>query len=109
MKSCHTAALALVVWYLMFAPIDPASRFDPTVSVQQLDVKAPLHTWWVADTFNTSDQRKAAIASMNLKPGDYWYGKYQCVSNDDPRVKGRQLNFVPESKLFDRVVRLVSF
>ncbi len=98
MKARHAAALALVGWYLMFPPIDPASRFDPSVRTQQLDLKAPLHTWWVADTFNTSDQCKAAIASMNLKPNDFWYGKYQCVSSADPKLKGRQLNFVPDEK-----------
>jgi hypothetical protein len=100
-KPRHAAALALVGWYLMFPPIDPNSRFrgsNPTVTYQQLDMKAPLYNWWIADTFNTSDACKAAIASMNLKPRDYWYGKDQCVSSDDLRLKGRQLNFIPESK-----------
>jgi hypothetical protein len=94
----HAAALAFVVWYLMFPPIDPASRFDPTVATQQLDLKAPLHEWWIADTFSTSDQCKAALASMKLKPGDFWFGKDQCLSSDDPRLKGRHLNFVPDAK-----------
>jgi len=98
MKPRHAAALALVGWYLMTPPIDPASRFDPKFSVQQLDMKAPVYNWWIADTFNTSDDCKAAIASMNLKPGAYLYGKDQCVSADDLRLKGRQLNFIPELK-----------
>jgi len=98
MKPRHAAALALVGWYLMFPPIDPESRFDPTVSEQQLDLKAPLHAWWIADTFDTSDQCKAAIASMNLKPRDFWYGKEQCVSSDDSKLKGKQLQFVPDEK-----------
>ncbi len=94
----QVAALALVGWYLMIPPIDPASRFDHSVKTQQLDLKAPLNTWSVADTFNTSGQCKAAIASMNLKPNDFWYGKYQCASSDDPKLKGKQLNFVPDEK-----------
>lgn len=98
MKLRHAAALALVIWYLMTPPIDPASRSDPRFSVQHLDKKAPLYTWWIADTFKTSDDCKAAIASMKLKFGDYWYGKDQCVSSDDLRLKGRQLKFIPESK-----------
>jgi hypothetical protein len=100
MKSRHAAALALVGWYLMFPPIDPKTRFrsfDPTVTEQQPDLKAPLHTWWIADTFDSLDQCRAAITSMKPKPTGFW-SNIRCVSSDDPRLKGRQLNFVPESK-----------
>jgi hypothetical protein len=58
----------------MFRPIDPASRFDPRFLTQQLDMKAPLDTWWIGDKFNVSDECKTALASMKLKPGDFWYG-----------------------------------
>jgi hypothetical protein len=94
----HAGALALVVWYLMFPPIDPSSRFDPTVTTQQLDLKAPLHEWWIGDTFSTFDQCKAAVASMKLKRGNFWFGKDQCFSSEDSRLQDRHLNFVPDAK-----------
>jgi hypothetical protein len=94
MKPRHAAALALVGWYLMFPPIDPASRFDPTVTEQQPDLKAPLHTWWIADTFDSLDQCKTAIASMKPKPTGSWAND-RCVSSNDPGLKGKQLRFVP--------------
>jgi hypothetical protein len=68
MKVCHAAALTIAVWYLMFPPIDPASGFDPTVTRQQPDLKAQLDQWWIADTFETFDLCRAAIASMTPKP-----------------------------------------
>ena len=99
MKSRHAAALALFGWYLMFPPIDPASRrgWDPTVTEQQPDLKAPLHMWWIGDTFGNLDQCKAALASMTPKPTGFW-ANLRCVNSDDPRLRGKQLKFVPESK-----------
>jgi len=79
MKPHRAAAIALVSWYLMFPPIDPASRFDPTVTEQQPDLKAALHTWWIADTFDSLDQCKGATASMKPKPTRFW-SNIRCVS-----------------------------
>jgi hypothetical protein len=82
----------------MFPPIDPKSRFDPSVTEQQLDLKAPLYEWWIGDKFDTSDQCKAALASMRMKPSAFWLGKILCVSSDDARLRGKPLKFVPDSK-----------
>jgi hypothetical protein len=97
MKPRHAAALALVGWYLMMPPIDPASRFGSGATEQQADLKAPLYAWWITDTFDDLDQCKAAIASMTPKTtGGYW-SHIQCISSEDLRLKGKRLQFVPGS------------
>jgi hypothetical protein len=51
MKPRHAAALALVGWYLMMPPVDPA-WIDPTdarFKQDQLNWNAPLYQWWIAD------------------------------------------------------------
>ena len=61
MKPRHAAALALVGWYLIFPPVKPAwidptdSRFKP----DQLDSKAPVHEWWIADWACNLQERTA--------------------------------------------------
>src|SRR5689334_5605421 len=96
MKLHHAGALALVGWYFMFPPIDPASRFDPRFPEQQPDLNAPLDRWWIGDSFDTEEQCKALLAQTLDKTGFWSHSK--CVSSDDPRLKGKKLNFVPESR-----------
>jgi hypothetical protein len=75
MKFRHTAALALVAWYLM-AP--PSSL--PTISSQGLDVKedttAPLSKWKSVGTFLTQKECDS-----------HRVGAFRCVASDDPRLK----------------------
>jgi len=129
----HAAALALVGWYLIFPPVDPA-WIDPTDArfrQDQLNRNARLHEWWIADwrcnpqqktqssmhewwiadwrfntsntteipicdVFRTSDECKAAIPYMRLRPKDDWKGKARCINSDDARLKGWPLKFVGE-------------
>jgi hypothetical protein len=97
MKFRHTALLALVGWYLMFPPIDPSSRRDPSFTEQQPDLKAPLYMWSIADEFDSADECKTAMQSMKPTPAGFW-ANLRCVSSEDAQLKGKQLRFVPDSK-----------
>ena len=117
MKTRHAAALALVGWYLMFPPVHPAMIFPSDQKFKQgsLNLKAPLHEWWIAEwrcntssnassteipmcsVFRTSNECKAAIASMKLtnphtgvevKMRDDWKASAQCINADDAELKG---------------------
>ena len=109
MKLRHAAALALVGWYLMLPPANPAN-FSRTASVIQvikdssdLDAaaKAPLGEW----TIESGYDRAAECNAVHERRMDDWGTKFskdaqaiyfrmmkyytlsQCVASDDPRLK----------------------
>ncbi len=75
-KPRYTAALALVVWYLMQPPL-PHVNGHPTTPRIAL---GPFSGWTIAETFST--QKKCEIHRSN--PWD------RCVASDDPRLKAKQ-------------------
>ena len=96
MKLRHTAALALVGWYLMLPPQTSKSplRFDPNAS---------LKSWYRAGIYSTADQCESDKPTVNgrwLEALEFRHTsaaevsdiqKYQayerCVATDDPRLK----------------------
>jgi hypothetical protein len=89
MKPRHTAALALVGWYLMVPPVD-RQRHSLT--------DKPLTRWNRVETFDSEQACKESLAFLlkNLK-GQFqnfelavqaerlFHG--QCIASDDPRLK----------------------
>jgi hypothetical protein len=59
MKTNHIAGIALVAWYLMVPPLVEAPY--------KIDTEAPLTTWKVYQTFNTSDDCKKSLSSAQTK------------------------------------------
>ena len=86
MKSRHAAALALVGWYLIVAPIEHTGPFT------RVDIKAPMKEWDMQATFDIKESCETARAEYLAYPppaasnlaGDKFI---QCVSADDPRLK----------------------
>jgi hypothetical protein len=97
-KTRHAAALALVGWYLMVPPLDPAN-------MTQVDTGAPLSKWhpmksysskvecdkWRDDEratgtrgLNSASQTKRVIATA--------MSSAQCIASDDPRLKESRMN-----------------
>jgi len=105
MKSCHAAALAIVVWYLMIPPIGVDNR---------VDAQAPLSQWRKGVSFNSQkecdDSLKDAIQNP-MTPAEYQAAakatqkakmkplsisemtkrtaESLCVAGDDPRLKAK--------------------
>jgi hypothetical protein len=66
----HTAALALVGWYLMMPPVTSDGRIQKN---------APLSRWYIFSNFETKEEcEKARQVSSGLTT---------CVASDDPRLK----------------------
>jgi hypothetical protein len=92
-KLRHSAALALVLWYL----IVPPSKGSPTFL---FDAHAPLNQWTIRDTFDTAAEcRQQARTTANLfkaladKDGTIAainnskrFAMAICVEADDPRL-----------------------
>jgi hypothetical protein len=91
MKPHHTAALALVGWFLFLPPSYPDHR---------VDTNAPLSLWFKAHHEFASQaecqQVKQRLVDLHVKPyvDEHEREKAQgemaaiCVSSDDPRLKG---------------------
>ena|ERR1700737_3294184 len=99
MKFRHTAALALVGWYLMTPPVTktcPPQGFPCTTNV---DVNAPLNRWHVDMHFDSAEECDERATSLH----SHWSGENsnagsleaflaavdghaQCVASDDPRL-----------------------
>jgi hypothetical protein len=71
----RTAALALVVWYLMTPPL-------PHLNAQAIGVApaAPLSRWTIVGTFPTQKE-------CDAHRGANWWDR--CVTADDPLLKGK--------------------
>jgi hypothetical protein len=92
-KGHHAAALALVGWYLMV---------PPNSSIYTLDVKAPISKWKDFKVFDSARQCESALAEYRAKfdrdegdalpavraEGIEEFRVAQCVSTEDPRLKG---------------------
>lgn len=87
MKLQHAAAaLALAGWYLLTPPLQDNGHFDTS---------APLSEWRIQSGFGTGEDCKNTVAELSSKAmkegrsGDADELKAsQCVSTDDPRLKG---------------------
>jgi hypothetical protein len=89
MKPRHAAVLALVGWYLLM-PTVCSPNSPPCVFGRS----APLHKWTRGGYFDSAAacgdrlntlKRQARQFEPRAKSKVY---KYQCVSEDDPRLKG---------------------
>jgi hypothetical protein len=93
MKLRHAAALALVGWYLMFAP---------TGSDDFPNIKAPLSTWQQRHSYDkASECEDDKVKSIDSLVSDFakkhpdevaqWppgWSDPLCIATDDPRLKG---------------------
>jgi hypothetical protein len=91
MKPRHTAALALIGWYLII----PSSTLPPGVAYSQ-----PLSKWAIVRGFDTADdcddflstffedsRQKQALNMLEPTYRDYMFAK--CINTDDPRLEGK--------------------
>ena len=85
MKLHHTAALALVGWYLMVPP-------PPNNDYQQLAPNAPISRWEQLETCATLRQCRNDIkmAALNDEGSETMadFGLFRCIASNDPRLKG---------------------
>jgi hypothetical protein len=105
MKSLHAATLALVGWYLMLPPLQFVGPANDPYSLAIVDGAAPLSRWLPMMTFKTLQEcdnfstrlarnmRKSVKTERDKRDVEtlirIWLGKYQCVTSDDPRLKGK--------------------
>jgi hypothetical protein len=86
----HTAALALVGWYLMVPPrvIRPQAPGQQT-----FDYGAPLSRWVVSSAYDTAHECEGARFlnrqghRQNTDPLKAEFDAAQCIATDDPRLK----------------------
>jgi hypothetical protein len=91
----HAAALALVGWYLMISPLDPAN-------MTQVDTGAPLSKWHSMKTYSSKtecdkgrdDERATGARGLNSRSQTKRViatalSSAQCIATDDPRLKGK--------------------
>jgi len=85
MKPRHAAALALVGWYLMTPPVYQRLRASPV----------PLSKWVVNGRFDSAKKcdeaatkHSAELVKQSPSAAVEYADTYQCVSTDDPRLKG---------------------
>jgi hypothetical protein len=89
MNGAHTAALALVGWYLLAPAAYPATN-----GMLRWDAAAPLSRWKAVKSFDSAAQCEAERlkrqrgAEMENKPSvrDF-VDSFQCIASDDPRLK----------------------
>ena len=96
MKYRHAAALVLVGWYLLMPPLINAPY--------KVDTEAPLTSWKVYQTFNTAEECRKSLLSMqakyqhsataptgSIKRGTRAFALQvefaQCVASDSPVLK----------------------
>ena len=84
-KLRHTAALALMGWYL-FVP--PQTRFW-WIGEQRYDDAAPLARWTIDRSFDKASVCEAARLATQEQAGDaaIRMGHAACVASEDPRLK----------------------
>ena len=83
MKLRHTAALALVGWYLMLPPAGQASLCDPD---------APISRWKIVRSFDRADDCKDVyVRGVKTYEGQKDRSECAkaalCIASDDPRLK----------------------
>ena len=85
MKLRHTAALALVGWYL-FVP--PHTR-TWWIGEERYDDAAPLGRWTIEGSYDKASVCEAARLATQQQAGDaaIRMGHAVCVASDDPRLK----------------------
>jgi len=107
MKPRHTAALALLGWYLMCPPVENSCWYGertlhklfssaPSACEEKYpNLDTPFDKWEQAHAFDSADKcqygmmdQDALMAKRLLNPSvaAYGYG-CQCVASDDPRLK----------------------
>ncbi len=85
MKLRHTAALALVGWYLMLPPV--VSRWP-----LREQSNAPLSRWAIMASFDSAEHCENAHANLDEEHKDrsdaLVFLGVACIGTDDPRLKG---------------------
>ena len=92
MKTRNAAALVLVVWYLMYPPMDQKGMPSK---------EAPLQKWGLLNSFETANSCNAALNrmkeqtklphpenSLEVVP-DQVAIFVKCIASDDPRLKAK--------------------
>lgn len=83
----HTAALALVGWYLMVPPLS---------ADKQIDLDAPVPQWEIEESYDSAQECREAKLWHVEHPGsaapgygalNQRNGYAQCIATDDPRLK----------------------
>ena len=96
MRRSHAAALALVVWYLLFPP---TSHKHPSG-----DVSAPISQWqrrrisrYRKNEFPSKEECESRLARLvkQIDPKQQaktvaFYKQGQCIASDDPRLKKKK-------------------
>ncbi len=91
MKPRHTAALALVGWYLMMPPLKSANRDDPS---GPRDLHAPFSQWDQVSAYDSAAKCERDIGKNlafpkpdgTTKPANISAIGGRCISTDDPRL-----------------------
>ena len=86
MKLRHTAAVALMGWYL-FVP--PQTR-TWWIGAERYDDAAPLNKWTIERSFDKAEGCEAARLATEQQAGDaaIRMSHAVCVASDDPRLRG---------------------
>jgi hypothetical protein len=85
MKLRHTAALALMGWYLFVPPQTRTWWIGP----ERYDDAAPLSRWTIDRSFDKAGGCEAARLATQQQAGDaaIRMGHAVCVASDDPRLR----------------------
>jgi len=87
----HTAALALLGWYLLTPPIaSVGSKWNSATKEYDPYTSAPLSQWQTVLTFDTAEECRAELANQNAQIQVHCptcAALAECVASDDPRFK----------------------
>ena len=88
MKFLHTAALALVGWYLMMPPPSHTLRTLHTADMSQWKIQA---TYASASECEQARQTHPSNARPNLRNArqQYLAHRGECIASDDPRLQAQ--------------------
>jgi hypothetical protein len=91
MNICNTAALALVMWYLVLPPIEKVSVGE------HVNINAPPAQWWKKASFASEAECRKFLSPITPREdaaarGEVSLGRTaellaKCVASDDPRLK----------------------
>jgi hypothetical protein len=89
----HAAALALIGWDLIAPPVGSVtSRRNPATGFYDAYSTAPLHTWQVADSYDTAAECRKALDMANLQARQDCpdcSAIAACIATNDPRLKSK--------------------
>ena len=101
MRTCYTAALVLLGWYLMLPPRLAEHTFT-------FDTHAALSKWYFVSFYGSANDCEESRGEFNsrwinaishrasqlaISDIEQWQAAEKCVSNDDPRLEGKGIRF----------------